>query len=184
MYSKIPEFKINKTQKVKGYSDGIRTLAHKLSAYAVARIQGLGLLRIKAAKPVMKKILKKYINFFILSPMYYFIKIYIALVQGECGILAKRIKLEKTKKKEKWNLFTTEKPIDSENLKGAHTEIFSRGRVVIEGCLGVYEYNDTYLKLRLIKGAVIISGTDFSISAFESGTITVNGKISTLEFCD
>ncbi len=99
--------------------------------------------------------------------------------------MAKRIKLEKSKKKEKWNLFGSEEQLlDTEILKGAHIEIFSSGRLVIEGCLGVYEYNENYLKLRLSKGALVVCGTGFDISSFEGKTITVKGKISTLEFCD
>ncbi len=98
--------------------------------------------------------------------------------------MAKRIKIENSKRKEKWNLFGTERAIDAKLLKGAHTEIFSCYRAVIDGCVGVYEYNDNYIKLRLLKGALIINGNDFSISTFENNTITVNGKISSLEFCD
>ena len=98
--------------------------------------------------------------------------------------MSKKLKIEKSKKREKLNLFGSEKVFDAEVLKGAHTEIFSNSRIVIEGCLGVYEYNDCYLKLKLIKGALIVSGSDFDISTFENTTITVNGKIIGLEFCD
>ena len=94
------------------------------------------------------------------------------------------MKIEKSKKREKLNLFGSEKVFDTDILKGSHTEIFSNSRIVIEGCLGVYEYNDCYLKLKLTKGALIVSGRDFDISTFEMGTITVNGKITSLEFCD
>ena len=99
--------------------------------------------------------------------------------------MAKKLKLETGKKKEKWNLFTSgEKMLGTELLKGAHTEIFGSSRIVVEGCLGVYEYNENYLKLRLKKGALVLCGCDFDISSFEEQTITVNGKIATLEFCD
>lgn len=98
--------------------------------------------------------------------------------------MSKKIKIEKGKKREKLNLFGSEKVFDASFANGARTEIFSNSRIVIEGCLGVYEYNDCYLKLKLIKGAVIVCGSDFDISTFEMGTITVNGKINTLEFCD
>ncbi len=98
--------------------------------------------------------------------------------------MSKKIKIEKGKKREKLNLFGSEKVFDTLSLSGAHTEIFGSTRIVIEGCLGVYEYNDCYLKLKLTKGAVIVSGSNFDISAFENSTITVNGKIGSLEFCD
>ena len=99
--------------------------------------------------------------------------------------MAKRFILEKIKKKEKWNIFGDgEKLSNAELLKGAQIQILSNRRLVIEGCLGVYEYNESYLKLRLIKGALVVCGTNFDISAFENETITVNGKIDTLEFCE
>ncbi len=98
--------------------------------------------------------------------------------------MSKRIKIEKTKKREKLNLFGSEKVFDTSVLNGAHTEIFGNSRIVIEGCLGVYEYNDCYLKLKLTKGALIVNGSNFDISVFENSTITVNGKIDGLEFCD
>ena len=49
--------------------------------------------------------------------------------------------------------------------------------------MGVYEYNDTYLKLRLSKGALVLCGERFDIVTYEEKTITVKGKINSLEFC-
>jgi sporulation protein YqfC len=48
--------------------------------------------------------------------------------------------------------------------------------------MGVYEYRDTYLKLKLNKGAVIICGSDFDITQFENRLITIKGIISSVEF--
>ena len=100
-------------------------------------------------------------------------------------LLGKRLKIEKTKKKEKWNLFGVgEENLSRELLNSVQTQIFGSSCIVIEGCTGVYEYNENYLKLRLKKGAVVVCGSGFDISAFENETITVNGNIVTLEFCD
>ena len=49
--------------------------------------------------------------------------------------------------------------------------------------MGVLEYSDSYLKLRLPKGALTVCGGCFDIVSFEGTTITVKGKISSLEFC-
>lgn len=99
--------------------------------------------------------------------------------------MAKKLKLEKSNKKEKWRLFSGEEgPFDTERLRGAHIQLFSNTRLIIEGCLGVYEYNENYLKLKLLKGALVVCGNGFDISSFENTTIIVNGKIGTLEFCD
>lgn len=99
--------------------------------------------------------------------------------------MAKKLKIEGEKKKEKWNLFGGgDAIVDTAFLKGAHIELFANSRITVEGCEGIYEYNDNYLKLRLSSGAVILYGTDFDIFSFEGKTITVNGKIGSLEFCD
>ncbi len=98
--------------------------------------------------------------------------------------LGKKMKIETNKQKEKWNLFKINEAVLNEDLiKGPHIELFYNNQAVIEGCLGVYEYNDTYLKLRLQKGAVILCGAGFDIVCFENKTITVKGKINSLEFC-
>lgn len=98
--------------------------------------------------------------------------------------MAKRLKIESSKKKEKWKIFSVTDGIGKDFLNGPQIEMFGNKRIIIEGCLGVYEYNQNYLKLRLKYGALILCGNDFDISSFEETTITVGGKISTLEFCE
>lgn len=49
--------------------------------------------------------------------------------------------------------------------------------------MGVLEYSDTYLKLRLPKGALTVCGSGFDIVTFEGTAITVKGNMSSLEFC-
>lgn len=97
--------------------------------------------------------------------------------------MSKRLKIERMKKKGKWNLIKSgQEIIDGSILKGAHTEIFGDGKITIDGCMGVSEYRDTYLKLKLSKGSMIICGDGFDIVYFENRLITVKGKISSLEF--
>lgn len=116
--------------------------------------------------------------------MNYFIKFFIALVLKGVYFLGKKFKVERSKRKEKWNLFRlNDAVLDDDLIKGPHIELFYNNQIVIDGCLGVYEYNDTYLKLRLNKGALIICGENFDIVTFENKMITVKGKISSLEFC-
>lgn len=98
--------------------------------------------------------------------------------------MGKKLKIERSEKSTKWNLFKMDSAIlDNDLIKGPHIELFYNNQVVIEGCIGVYEYNDTYLKLRLSKGALILNGEAFDILTFEDKTITVKGKINSLEFC-
>ncbi len=98
--------------------------------------------------------------------------------------MAKKLKIEKRRKKRSWHIFGYgEELFDKDMITGAHTEIFGNGKINVEGCLGVFEYTDTYLKLKLQKGALILCGADFDILLFEEKLITVSGKISSVEFC-
>lgn len=99
-------------------------------------------------------------------------------------LLGKKFKIEKSEKREKWNLFKLNSAVlDDDLIKGPHIELFCNNQIVVDGCLGVYEYNDTYLKLRLSKGALVLCGERFDIVTYEEKTITVKGKINSLEFC-
>ena len=97
--------------------------------------------------------------------------------------MAKKLKIEKSQRLEKWNISGKESAFDKELLSGSHTEIFGNARINIEGCLGVMEYKDTYIKLRLHKGTLILCGNGFDIVFYENKLITVKGKISSVEFC-
>lgn len=98
--------------------------------------------------------------------------------------MAKKLKFEKQKKREKWNIFNTSSQLfDKDLISGAHIELFSNNQIVVDGCLGVFEYNDIYLKIKLSSGALIINGSGFDIVAFENKMITVKGKINSVEFC-
>lgn len=98
--------------------------------------------------------------------------------------MSKRLKIESSKKTAKWNISGNEEVLpDTAMLKGAHTEIFGNSRINVDGVLGVAEYKDTYIKLRLSKGTLILCGSGFDIIFFENKLITVKGKISSVEFC-
>lgn len=92
-----------------------------------------------------------------------------------------RVKLKK--KKSKWKLGGfSEDETARENIGSARIEICGNTRITVDGCLGVYEYRDTYLRLRLTKGTAILCGIGFNIVFFENRQITVKGKISSVEF--
>ena len=98
--------------------------------------------------------------------------------------MAKRLKIEKGKKKSSWNLFGYEEDIiDKDMISGSHIQIFGNSKINLEGCMGVLEYTDTYLKLKLQKGSLIFCGSGFDIIFYEERLITVKGKISSIEFC-
>lgn len=98
--------------------------------------------------------------------------------------MAKKYKTEQKKTREKWSLL---KDLDAfgekDMLSGAHTEIFGNTKINVDGCLGVFEYRDTYLKLKLQKGVLILCGSGFDIVFYEEKLISIKGKISSVEFC-
>ena len=98
--------------------------------------------------------------------------------------MSKKFKFKSEKPKEKWRIFNCSQIGEQTKLTNAsHIELFGNKEITVEGCIGVFEYCDTYLNLKLPKGSLIISGTNFDISAFEGTTITVKGNMSSLEFC-
>lgn len=97
--------------------------------------------------------------------------------------MGKKLKINKSTKKQKWNLFANDSIIGENIISSSHIEILGNKRIEIEGCEGVYEYAEDYLKLRLKTGAVVICGNDFDIISFENKVISVKGDIKSLEFC-
>ena len=87
--------------------------------------------------------------------------------------MSKKFKFKSEKPREKWRIFGC----------GDEIELFGNREITVEGCVGVLEYSDTYLKLRLPRGALILCGGSFDIVTFEGTAITVRGSISSLEFC-
>ena len=55
-------------------------------------------------------------------------------------LLGKKFKIEKSVKREKWNLFNLNSAVlDDDLIKGPHIELFCNNQIVVDGCLGVYE---------------------------------------------
>lgn len=96
--------------------------------------------------------------------------------------MAKKLKIEKGKKRDKWNLVPKSDLIYNALLSETHIEILGNSKLEIDGCEGVYEYSSEYLKLRLKEGALLICGSDFDILTFENKTMTMRGKIKSIEF--
>ena len=92
------------------------------------------------------------------------------------------MKLEKSQSHTKWNFFGGGDAFEKAAIKGPLIEIFSNTQIVVEGCGGVLEYNENYLKLRLPSGVLVLEGEDFDVVSFENKTIFVKGKINSLEF--
>ncbi len=97
--------------------------------------------------------------------------------------MSKKLKIEKSERREKWNILRYDNVLEKEMLASPHIEIFGNAKICIDGCKGVYEYNETYIKLKLARGSLILCGNNFDIVYYEGDTITVKGKIASVEFC-
>ena len=65
----------------------------------------------------------------------------------------------KSKKKNKFNFITNKEEIlKSDIMNGAHLELFSNKKIIIEGCQNILDYQDEYIKLKLNKGFFNIIG--------------------------
>lgn len=96
--------------------------------------------------------------------------------------LARKLKIESLRKKEKWNLLARENKLEKQLLIGPRIELIANKQIVVEGCLGVLEYNENYLKLRLSSAVLILQGEDFDVVSFSDQSILVKGKLNSLEF--
>lgn len=96
--------------------------------------------------------------------------------------LARKLKIESLRKKEKWNLLARENKLEKQLLIGPRIELIANKQIVVEGCLGVLEYNENYLKLRLLSAVLILQGEDFDVVSFSDQSILVKGKLNSLEF--
>lgn len=98
--------------------------------------------------------------------------------------MTRRFIFPSKKGKHRLNLFECpDDYIDTEVIKGAHIQLFFNRKIIVDGCHGVFEYADDFIRLNLGKGALLLFGKDFDILAFEGKLITIKGNISSIEFC-
>lgn len=65
---------------------------------------------------------------------------------------------------------------------GVRIETFSNKQAIIEGCKGILEYNDDYIKINIGCGFVLLSGKELYAHSFSQETIVIKGKINTIEY--
>lgn len=90
----------------------------------------------------------------------------------------------KSARKNKFNFIKDyDEVLNQEMFVGAHTEIFSNKKVIIEGCQSILDYQNNYIKLKLKKGFLNVFGNEFLITAFDEEKIVIKGNIASIEFC-
>lgn len=93
----------------------------------------------------------------------------------------KEFKFLSKKSKEKIKIFGNDNKNEIE-LSGFRTEIFLNKNLTTEGCLGVMDYRDDYIKIKVKKGYIVFTGNCLNITYFENKTISISGKINNIEF--
>lgn len=74
-------------------------------------------------------------------------------------------------------------PLETTELLTPHIDLCSDKEALVDGCLGIIEYNSETVRLNCRNKIVKFSGTDLSIMADTIEHITVSGNILSLEFC-
>ncbi len=72
--------------------------------------------------------------------------------------------------------------ISDDRLCDSRIEIFGQNSVVIEGCYGIKEYNSDVIQINMSKNTLILVGSGLDIVNMGDRSITVRGKIITIEF--
>lgn len=66
---------------------------------------------------------------------------------------------------------------------GVRIETFSNKEAIIEGCKGILEYSDEYIKLNIGCGNVGFFGVGLYAHSFFNETLVIKGKIKNIEYC-
>lgn len=98
--------------------------------------------------------------------------------------MAKKFKIPTNKKRERLHLFNFEDECEKSCDIKSHIEFFANREATVEGCKGILDYDSNYIKLRLLRGSVILFGKKISVSFFEGSTIRIKGDFSSLEFSE
>lgn len=95
----------------------------------------------------------------------------------------KEFKFISKKTKDKIKLFSSEDDVDLKKIGSSiRTEINSNEKLITEGCIGVVDYTDYYIKFRVKKGYMVVNGNNLQIVFFENKTIEIKGKITNIEY--
>ena len=85
--------------------------------------------------------------------------------------------------KKKIKIFSCANVVESgKRISGARIEMISNKELSVDGCRGISEYNDVYVRLKIIGGEITVVGTSLDIPVYDGPQITVKGIIKSIEF--
>lgn len=61
-------------------------------------------------------------------------------------------------------------------------EMLGNREMIVDGCKGVVQYDETLIKLSLGNCVLSLSGNDLVISSFDSSVAVINGQICDISF--
>lgn len=62
-------------------------------------------------------------------------------------------------------------------------ETVSNREISVDGCRGVTEYDNTFIKLNAGHGTVTVTGQNLEIISFNEQSLMIKGKIERIDFC-
>lgn len=66
---------------------------------------------------------------------------------------------------------------------GVKIEVFSNKEAIIEGCKGIMEYNEDYIKINIRRGSMVFSGKELYAYSYFCETLVIKGIINSIEYC-
>lgn len=66
---------------------------------------------------------------------------------------------------------------------GVKVEVFSNKEAIIEGCKGIMEYNDDYIKINIGRGSIVFTGDELFAYSYFGETLVIKGRINNIEYC-
>jgi sporulation protein YqfC len=72
--------------------------------------------------------------------------------------------------------------IEAGQIGSVRIEIIDNKRITIEGCYGICEYTEEFIKINLPKGTLSVFGGHLQLSLMKEKDVTLEGKISSIEF--
>ena len=63
-----------------------------------------------------------------------------------------------------------------------HIELLGNREVTVDGCKGILEYDDGFIRLNMRKTGLRLTGRDLMISALSDRTAVIEGYILSIEF--
>lgn len=84
-----------------------------------------------------------------------------------------------------WQRLADSVDLPGESLPGIPVvEIAGRGRVLIENHLGVCEYGDCQICVKVKNGQICIQGCRLKLSQMSSAQIVISGRVDSVNFCE